>query len=306
MTIVCGTNFSDSSFSAVKVASGLARRHRMPLWLVSVLPDRSAAIPSEEDAVSAALKVQAQALAAEGLEVKTAVLKGPIDPTVNQFCTEKKALLLVVGDTRHNTYRMLAGTLDKFAYSVQLPMLVVRDFEPLESWATTGKAPLKVMLALDNTWSSAVARDWISRLAEFGPLDLVAAHIWWPADEYARRGLPLPPAESGHAELSKAMHHETEAALSGLPANVQCRVHLEMGKGHIGEELVALATADQVELLVLGTNPHHGPIGLLRSVSHDVLMNAPMSVACVPGALGPPLSTLTLALAANLIGALGR
>ncbi|MBS1152147.1 MAG: Universal stress protein [Myxococcaceae bacterium] len=305
MTIVCATHFTDSSFGAVKVAAGLARRHRQPLWLVSVLPDRAASDEGQE-AVNDALLLEAAALTTEGLDVRTTVLNGPIDRTVSEFCVEKKALLLVIGDTSKNTNRMFAGTLDKFAYGTELPLLVVRDFKPLEAW-TNGKAPLKVMLALDHTWSSVVARDWISRLAEYGPLDLVAAHIWWPEDEYARRGISPPPAEEGHASLSKAMQDETANALKALPSNVSCRVHLEMGKGHIGEQLLALAADELVEVLVLGTNPHHGPISLARSVSHDVLMNAPMSVACVPGRLQvPAFSTLTLAMAANQVGALAR
>lgn len=281
MTIVCATHFSETSFAAVKVAAGLARRHKQPLWLVSVVPSRA---PEEKtEAVSQALLLEAAALSSEGIEVQTSVLEGPIT-TVGIFCIQKRALLLVVGDTSQSTNRMFAGTLDKFAYSSETPLLVVRDFKPLEAW-TKGTAPLKVMLALDHTWSSVIARDWICRLAEYGAVDLVAAHIWWPADEYARRGIAVPPLEEGHAGLAAAMVGETARALEALPSNVSHRVHLEMGKGHVGEQLLALAASEAVELLVLGTNPHSGPISLLRSVTHDVLMNAPMSVACVPGGL---------------------
>ena len=286
MTIVCATHFSDSSFAAVKVAAGLARRHKQSLWLVSVLPPRNTG-DEVQSSVNDALLLEAAALASEGIDANTAVLHGPIERAVGQFCTDKKALLLVVGDTSRATSRLFAGTLDKFAYGVELPLLVVRDFKPFEAW-TQGSAPLKVMLALDHTWSSVVARDWITRLSEYGAIDLVAAHIWWPADEYARRGLPPTAPEEGHAAISKLMQEETKAALGGLPANVKQRVHLEMGVGHIGEQLLALANTEQVDVLALGTNPHHGPISLLRSVSHDVLMNAPMSVACIPGQLKLP------------------
>ena len=287
MTIVCATHFTDSSFNAVRVAGSLARKHRQPLWLVSVLPalnDSEVAVP-----VNDALLLEAAALAADGVEASTAVLHGPLERAVGQFCAEKKALLLVVGDTSHDTKAMFAGTLDKFAYGVELPLLVVKDPRPFDKWIA-GASPLKVMLALDHTWSSAVARDWISRLAEYGPIDLVAAHIWWPPDEYERRGLKQ--VDEVHQAISKLMHDETNAALSTLPANVKHRVHLEMGRGHIAEQLLELAGKDLVDVLVLGTNPHHGPISLLRSVSHEVLTNAPMSVACIPGKLNlPVLST---------------
>ncbi len=286
MTIVCATHFTDSSFAAVKVAVGLARRHRQPLWLVSVLPARSADDQTQQ-VVNDALLLEAAALTTDGVTVQTAVLHGEIEKTVNDFCVAKNALLLVVGDTSQSTSRMLAGTLDRFAFDTRLPLLVVRDFKPLEAW-TTGKSPLKVMLALDHTWSSIIARDWITRLAEYGPIDLVAAQVWWPGDEYTRRGLPVPPPDEGHAGLSKLMHEETAGALKTLPSNVTHRVHLVIGKGHVAEQLQALAIEEHAEVLVLGTTPHHGPINLLRSVSHDLLMNAPMSVACVPGLLDAP------------------
>jgi nucleotide-binding universal stress UspA family protein len=288
MTIVCATHFTDSSFAAVKVAVGLARRHRQPLWLVSVLPTND----ETQAVVNDALLLEAAALTTEGLTVRTAVLHGAIETTVGEFCVAKSALLLVVGDSSKSPSRLFAGTLDRFAFDTRLPLLVVRDFKPLEAW-TNGKAPLKVMLALDHTWSSIVARDWITRLAEYGPVDLVAAHLWWPADEYARRGLPAPPPEEAHAALSKQIHGETAAALATLPSNVTHRVHLVIAKGHTAEQLQALAIEENVEVLVLGTTPHHGPINLLRSVCHDLLMNAPMSVACVPGLLDGPSVPVT-------------
>ena len=282
MTIVCATHFTDSSFAAVRVAAGLARKHRQPLWLVSVLAARP-----EDGSVSPvndALLLEAAALASDGVEASTAVLHGSIEEAVGQFCAQKKATLLVIGDTSKNTRAMFASTLDKFAYNVELPLLVVRDSAPLERWVK-GPAPLKVMLALDHTWSSAVARDWVSRLAEYGAIELVAAHVWWPADEYDRRNLS--PTED-HTALAALMLDETQQALKGLPANVASRVHLEMGRTHIAEQLLELAGTELPDVLVLGTNPHHGPLSLLRSVSHEVLSNAPMSIACIPGRLVLP------------------
>lgn len=281
MTIVCATHFSDTSFRAVRVAAGLAHKHRQPLWLVTVLPARHID-DGAEHAVNDALLLEAAALAGDGIETFTAVLHGPLERAVGHFCAEKNALLLVVGDSSRETNPLFAGTLDKFAYAVELPLLVVRDPAPLEEWIK-GTDPLRVMLALDHTWSSAVARDWITRLAEYGPLDLVAAHVWWPPGEFRRRGLQA--SAEGLAAVAGLIHHETDAALAGLPSNVRHRVHLEQGRGQIGLQLLGLAANEHVDVLVLGTNPHHGPISLLRSVSHQVLTGAPMSVACIPSRL---------------------
>ncbi len=289
MTIVCATHFTDSSFNAVKVAAGLARRHKQALQLVSVLPENTDA--EVQTSVNDALLLEAAALSSEGLDVQTAVLHGPLEGAVGRFCTSVNAQLLVVGDSSKQASRLFAGTLDKFAFNVDLPLLVVRDDRPFEAWIR-GSAPLKVVLALDHSWSSAVARDWIGRLSSYGPVDLVAAHVWWPADEYDRRGMPMPPPQEAHTAITAIMKKETEAALEGLPASVKHRVHLEMSNSAVADQLLALAISEHAEVLVLGTNPHHGPIALLQSVTHDLLMNAPMSVACVPGKLTlPGLST---------------
>jgi nucleotide-binding universal stress UspA family protein len=282
MTIVCATRFTEESSFAVTVAAQLARKHRQPLWLVHVLPSEMIRSWGDrlESAANSALAHEAQVLTQSGVEVQTAVLHGKLDDAVGRFCSAKSAALLVVGDTAQSVSGLRAGTLDRLAYGVQTPLLVVRDPKPFQEWIDG--QPLKVMLALDGSASSAVARDWLSRLAEYGAVDLVATRVWWPLEEYEQRKLPVPPPEEGHLALSKLMKHESEAALAGLPANVKRRVHLEMGVGRIGEQLLALAVEEQIDVFVLGTHRRRA-LGRLWSVSHHVLALAPMSVACVPG-----------------------
>ncbi len=293
MTIVCATRFTEESSFAVKVAGELARRHEEPLWLVHVLPGTAARPWGDKLEVAAAgvLDHEAQALAQTGVKVQTAVLHGKLDAAVGRFCKEKVASLLVVGDTSKRVSQVMAGSLDKLAYSVETALLVIRDHRPFVAWAA-GKAPLRVMLAIDHSSSSAVARDWIIRLAEYGDIDLVATHVWWPLEEYERRRMPVPPPEEGHVALARFMHAETEAALASLPKNVKRRVHLEMGVGRIGEQLLSVANDEQADLFVLGTHRRRA-LGRLWSVSHHVLGLAPMSVACIPGTMPlPDVSTV--------------
>ena len=47
-----------------------------------------------------------------------------------------------------------------------------------------GLASLKVLLAIDHTWNSALAREWLAGLAEYGPLEVIATHIWSPVTSY--------------------------------------------------------------------------------------------------------------------------
>lgn len=288
MTIVCATRFTEESSFAAWVAAEIARKHKQTLWLVHVVASR--VIPAWgvrfEATADAALEAEAISLRQSGVDVQTAVLKGRLEDAVSRFCASKQASLLVVGDTTRDVSAAMAGTLDKIAYAATTPLLVVRDPRPFQAWVA-GKAPLKVMLALDHTSSSAVARDWILRFAKFGDLDLVAAQIWWPREEYERRGLPFPAPEEGHRALATTMETELRAALANLPANVKVRTHLEAGAQQIGEELLEIANEEQVDVVVLGT---HRPraLGRLWSVSHHVLSLAPMSVACIPAAVAVP------------------
>lgn len=283
MTIVCATEFSEESAVAVSVAAELAKKHDQRLLLVHVLT--SALLTRGNDveiAASVALARDANELARTGVKVDVALLHGRLDQALGHFCVERNASLLVVGDT-HETGTVLATTLDKLAYAVEIPLLVVRDPKPFDAWIV-GEVPLRVMLALDHSAASAVARNWIFRLAEYGPIDLVGANIWWPHDEYARRQIAVPSDET-HSGLATMMRIETQNTLSTMPANVKHRVHLEMGVGHIDEQLTALGVAEKSDLMVLGTHRYR-MLARLTSVSHHVLGRAPMSIACVPDVLG--------------------
>lgn len=279
MTIVCATHFSDSSFAAVKVAGQLARNHHEPLWLIDIVPP---ACGKESDAaISPALAREAAELSGQGIEVNTAALFGPLARAVRQFCSSKRAGLLVVGDSQQTLGPLIVGPLDRFADRISLPVLIVRDSKPFDAWAS-GACPLRVMLALDRTWRSAAAREWIARLAEYGAIDLVASYLWWPKDENERRAWASTPGEHPDYARSQRSWVEAEAAFSGLPSNVKRRVRLEAGRPHLGPQLLRLATAEHVDVVVLGTQPHRGPVGQQWSVSHEVLALAPMSVACIP------------------------
>ncbi len=137
MTIVCATRFSEESAFAIWVAAELARKHKMTLWLVHVLPGRVIRSWGSrlELAATSALDAEAEVLRQSGLDVQTAVLAGKLDQEVRQFCTSKAASLLIVGDTTQNVSGAIAGTLDKLAYHVETPLLVVRDPRPFQAWA---------------------------------------------------------------------------------------------------------------------------------------------------------------------------
>jgi nucleotide-binding universal stress UspA family protein len=282
MSIVCATHFSNTSFDAVKAAAALASVHHERLCLISVLPT-SPVETLNDQLLGDALRLHVDALSADGLEAEMEVLHGTLEASVRRYCEAHAASLLVVGDSSAPTSFLLNRPLHVFKDGVDVPLLVVRDPRPFEAWVG-GTIALKVLLALDHTLNSSVARDWITQLAKYGPIELVAAFVWWPQTEDRRQGTTSSP-EDDHAAMQEKLRAELSAALEPLPDNVRWRVHLEVGAEHIAETLLTLANVEQVDLFVLGSHPVTGPIARLRgrsSVSSGVLDDAPMSVACIP------------------------
>lgn len=266
------------------VAAHLARRTQQPLWLVTVLPGvHLPSGPSERDkTITDALHLEARVLREQGIEVEVALLHGKVASALGRLCTDVNAGLLVVGESHYRS-PLFATPVDRIASGVSVPLLVVRSLKPFEAWAQ-GQRPLKVLLAIDHTWSSAVARDWLTGLAAYGPLEVVATHIWTPAEEHQRRGAKTPLTEADEVSLSELLVKEAEAALRVLPASIKSRVQLEVGRGHIGELLLNIAMREQVDMMVMGTHPgHRGMLSRLTSVSHEVLANGVTSVTLVPG-----------------------
>jgi nucleotide-binding universal stress UspA family protein len=291
MAIVCATHFTESSGDALSVAIALARRTGQPLWLASVTRgmafNPSFGPPRGERAADTTLHVEAEALRKEGLTVEVAVLHGRFDRAVSRLCDDVGATLVVLGDTRHAAPSFFSTPADRLAASVTAPLLVVRQRAPFERWAQ-GRGPLEVLLALDHTWRAEVARAWLGQLASYGPLDLLAVHVWSESDERARR-------HSTNDDFEALLQAETAAALVDLPANCVARVRLAHAPGDVAEVLAKEAAEAGVDLIALGT---HGPKGLLarlRSVTHELLVSSSTSLVLVPDRERPehPLDRMT-------------
>jgi nucleotide-binding universal stress UspA family protein len=284
MTIACATHFSDSSNAAVRVAGQLALHASERLVLASVLPMNqfSDSLGARQEAeISRQLETSAAPLRARGVKVDTLVVHGSLDLALRRLCAATSAQLMVVGDSHGPFTTFFGSAAERLAWELPVPILLVRSPAPFDAWARV-EAPLRVMLAIDHTWSSALAREWMSTLADYGAIDLIATHIWSPTQEYARRGLALSHEDRDHETLAVLLRAETEASLELLPRAVSHRIILEIGRGNVAQQLIEVASREHVDLIVLGTHLKHGLLGLLNSVSHEVLSRTTMSVAFIP------------------------
>ncbi|MDP2273374.1 MAG: universal stress protein [Archangium sp.] len=255
MTIVCATHFSPSSANAVAVAALLARQSSERLWLTSVVP-HSRIRPAHKEGREAgqALQGAAELLRKQGVEVETRLLRGATDRSVARQCDDVQAELLVVGDTHRKKTRYLNTSADRFASEAHVPMLVVRNPEPFEAWSK-GLRALKVFLAVDQSGSAAGAPQWLTKIARSGPLE-VTVYAWGPL----------------------------KTRLDGLPANATFQVNARQGRFPTGASVLALAAAEKADVVLLGAKAQRGPLGRRTSVAHEVLVDAPISVALLPEA----------------------
>ncbi len=297
MAIVCATDFSELADRAATAAAALAARAGQPLWLVHVMSKDTLRALGEEvlqPMVERALAEEAERLRERGAEVRTAVLAGPLHDVLPQFAEQQHAWALVTGaPSREVPFMGTGGTLDRLAQRTSWPLLVVRDAVPFEAWAA-GQRPLKVLLGVDRSTPTEAAEAWLQQLRQLGPMTLIAGHVFWPADEYERLGLPRPMGFMQLTpELQRALENEVADLVRPLRPDEPVQVRLEPALGRAADPLVELAEREGVDLLVVGTHHRRG-VSRLWSVSHHAPRLAPMSVAVVPATAAPPVAEAPL------------
>jgi len=283
MSVLCGMDFSESSSRAAEVAAALAERMKEPLQLVHSLADWPGEVYSaEKDSLLAAtrraLDAQAQRLKRPGLDVELQVELDAPGKSLLRAAQEKEGSLLVFGATgRGKSERPVGGTADRLAQKSNLPALVVRDSEPFLAWLR-GEKPLKVLVGVDSSLVSGEAWRWASGLARWGKVELVAAYVYWPPQEFHRLGLSgMRSYIDADPEVDKVLRREMEGRFPGA------RLLLQPGLGRPSDHLLTLASEEKADLVVVGSH-QRGAVARLweGSVSRGVLHDAPMSVACIP------------------------
>ena len=281
MPVLCATNFSDEALSATTVAGEFALKRGEELILMFVMQDYTAKAFGEQVLATAedTLKGEAARVRKLGVKVRHTLVVGKLHVEVPRVAADEKVSLVIAGDTHKHATFFGTGTLARLGHHLEAPLWVVREADRLIAWAK-GKRPLKVMIGLDHTRSSDVAVRWVEKLAAFGTLEVTGGHVFSPAVEHQRMGLPLPGTwNDSNPELLAALHREFAQK---LPASLGQRIRLEAALGRASNDLGALAADDHTDLLVIGTH-HRTALGQLWSVSSQCLQLATMSVACIPG-----------------------
>lgn len=289
MAIVCGTDFSERSVQAGRVAGAIARRLGERLELVHAVEGLGAedaiAVEAPELAPARArLEEQAEALARAGTSVEAVLRGGPADEVLVAHASRTSAKMIVVSSLGESKrVRWLVGSVaERTAQASTVPVLVTRKATPLEAWAL-GEGALRALVATDLEPSSQAALAWVAGLGAVGRLEVTALHLAWPLREHERLGVEGPaPLDRLRPEVEGALARELEACLASAGLR-GAKLDLRPSVGRADVDLLRIAGEIHADLVVVGSHQRAGLDRVLHgSVARGVLHGAPMSVACVP------------------------
>jgi nucleotide-binding universal stress UspA family protein len=277
MSIICGTDFSARGSEAIAVATALATRCNEPLSVVHVAPASTA--------VDERLHTEADYVRQHGIAVQTERLEGAPDEAITAYAERSGARLVVISSLGHRSEsRWLLGSVaERVARTSPVGVLVARGAAAFDAWARSER-PLRVLVGVDFSATSDAALQWVGTLRQCGPCDVIAAHVYWPPDEYRRLGFHGPIDLSHiHPEVQRVLTRHLQARVGELPGAGALEVCIWTGAPPAGDHLIQLAEREHVDLIVVGT---HQRSGLSRvwhgSIALGVLCGAGMSVACIP------------------------
>jgi nucleotide-binding universal stress UspA family protein len=294
MSIVCGTDFSEHSLRAARVAALLCARRKTALHLVHAIELSSEEVFAEPQAglrswAERQLQTAADQLAPLGAEIRVHLELGSADERLQHVAAHVGAKLIAVAALGQRTPGKwaLGSNAERLAHRSQLPVLVVRQGDALEAWAR-GERPLRVVLGIDRSLSSDAAMRWTAELRAYGPCEVTAVHLYWPPEQFHRFGLSgVRSYVEPDPEVTKALTRDFSARLENAlrgPATTLLEPHI----GRIGDRLAIIADEHGADLVVVGTHGRGPQQRLLYgSVSHDAVHWAKASVACVPA---PPFT----------------
>lgn len=290
VTVVCGTDFSAGSGSAVRAASEISRALGTQLHLVHAV-DAEGASAERQDWLSRWARTQLESGSVElrqaGSDVVLHLKAGSPAEALREVTEEVGAGLVVVGTHGSGGDAWQTPALGTHVYRVirraQVPVLVVADDTPFRSWLRDA-TPLKVMLGMGVRGENGASAHWVHRLERLGALALSAVRLYWPPSEFHRLGVGgVQSYLSPPPEVAATLREELKAELVGHGVKTQAVLRPEPHMGRIADRLVRAAAEEGTQLLVIGSHPR----GVLArmwegSVSERVLRDARCSVLAVP------------------------
>lgn len=299
MTIVFGTDFSESARRALAGAAALARVANDALLVVHVLdlPGAEEILARRDDLaitrffegersrLEALLAREAESARALGVEVQHELLLGRADEAVVLRARELRARLVVVGALGRRgagAWRM-GSTADRIAQSSTGPTLVVRDEAPFLAWMR-GERALKVVVGVDPSATCDAAIAWAGQFAALKACEVVGVHVAWsPPGRVGALGPAASPGSGPGPNAGAELERELRERIGVHAPGLKVALRIVGGLGRPSDHLAQIASDERADLVVVGTHQRQGLSKLWHgSVSRDALDRATTNVVVVP------------------------
>jgi len=281
--ILFATDFSPAAEAALPYALGLAEQYgakvhglhvRFPATYPIVGPE---AMPQIIEAAEQQAKLEAQQMHELLAAVSHAVTitEGDLWPTLNEMVKKEHVDLIVMGTHgRKGVSRALLGSAAEEVFrKASCPVLTVG---PHVSHNTERRMAMKqILFATDFSAESLAALPFAVSLAQEHLSNLTLLNVTGKAEV----------GELVHAGQYKESTLRRLQALVPAGAELWCEPQCRVEQGAEAEKIIEVAVALGADLIVLGVHAPHGGVGatthLLRSIAHDVVINAQCPVLTV-------------------------
>ncbi|MDB6155277.1 MAG: Universal stress protein [Chthoniobacteraceae bacterium] len=287
--ILCGTDFSEPAQHAANVAVALAKRLNSCLVLAHGVDERGEIPrhywPRFMAADRPQLKTEAARLCQLGAEVTQELVGGVPDEGVVKCADKAHARLIVLGSGGKGALDrwVLGSAAERIAQSASVPVLIVRDPDPLEAWAR-GERLLKVFVGADFTPVADSVLKWMNEMRQIAPCEITLGFIDRLPEERAEFAIFDALNLTGEAPEASAKNEDDLRAKAEHWLGVEPVIlRVAPGSARVDVQLLQMAKEAQADLLVVGSNQWRGLSRLSHaSVSRRILRNAHTNVACVP------------------------
>lgn len=292
------TDFTPHARAALKYAAAFAREGAGRIVLFSVqggsvpanlltLPDR--AFEESENKWLADLRRQVKEILADhlldGLEVEPLIVEGDPAPEIANAARELNIdLVTIVTHGRKGLARALWGsTADEIIAEAPCPVLTIRPPQRDFVEHRDGHTQLhlnRILLATNFRDSSIPAAQMAAELAresgaEFHTISVIGDFMDQIADLFPESG----------GQARRHLREYVEEKMNGFAREAGSPAITHIAEGRPYEQVVRLATEQDVDLIVIGTSVHNSLFGgtpVLGPEIERVVRNAPCPVLCVP------------------------
>ncbi|HXT99397.1 MAG TPA: universal stress protein, partial [Polyangia bacterium] len=280
--IVCGTDFSPESASALEWAAAFARRTGARIDVVHVLPEPTRdreelaadAVAFEaarrQDAHDQLAAVAAETVRAVGVTVQPHLLTGAAEVAIVEHARRHDARLIVVGaGGLPRLERWVLGSVaERTVRSAGCPVAIVPRHDRNHAWfpsetGAQGRA-LKALVGLEGDEGAALV-GFTADLRRPSRCDVTFLHLYWPIGEYRRLGLrgPRNPLDVD-PDVVKNIEPKLRALIDHLPGHGAVALQIRPSIGAPSAGLAAALDQEAFDLLIVGSHQRHGVARLLE------------------------------------------